>query len=230
MKITKLLKLGTIVGAGMMLAPKDGKSLRSDFKKKYEDSKPKLKKMSKQVDILFERVKTMNSDSAKQAAKDKLSELKAAIKSIDGNSVKNGTAKTFKALQKGINKVATDIRKNEKVMTAVKKTGKAAVDLTIYTGEQTAKAASKITGKTVSKAKSTLEENPEGKSIGTKVAKIVVNTDKAVTKTSDFTKKNINPAVKKTVSGTKKLTKATVDAIKGTEPKKPAAKKAADNK
>lgn len=226
MKITKLVKLGVIAGAGMMLAPKDGKALRSDFKKKYEDSKPKLKKMSKQIDILFERVKTMNSDKAKTAAKDKLSELKNAVKSMDGNSVKNGTAKTFKALQKGINKVATDIRKNEKLMTAVKKTGKAAVDLTIYTGEQTVKAATKISGATVKKAKASLEENPEADGFGSKVAKIVVNTDKGVKKTTEFTKKNINPKVKKTVEGTKKLTKATVGAITGKEAKKPAKKAA----
>ncbi len=141
----KALIAGSLIGVGMLLAPKDGKSLRSDLREHY-DAKlaPIIKDLNKKAADLYKQTKDIDSDEIKANLRKKISDVQDAIKNLDAKSAGKATVDGIKKASSTLAHVAKDVATSPKTKAAAKKVTKVAADVADKAAQTASHGAKKV--------------------------------------------------------------------------------------
>lgn len=103
----KWAKITSFILLGMMLAPKKGVELRSDFVDYLKKYRPQIKKFISAIDYAWNKSQSNESDEIIASVEIKLDKVKTAVDELDGAKTKE---LAYKALQK-IGQVSSSIGK-----------------------------------------------------------------------------------------------------------------------
>ncbi len=126
----KTLFVGSLIGLGMLLAPKDGKTLRKGLKENY-DAKlaPIIKDLNKKASDLYKQTRQIDSDEVKANLRKKIDDVQESLKNLSAKSAGKATVNGIKKASTTLATVAKDIAQSPKTKEIAKKTAKAAVDV-----------------------------------------------------------------------------------------------------
>ncbi|AUM62942.1 hypothetical protein [Spiroplasma monobiae] len=125
----KLLKLASWVFLGMMLAPKKGVEIRSDFVDYLKKYRPQIKKLISTIEETWEKSQDNESDEVVANIEMKLSNIRNASDELDAAKTKELAFKALQKIGQTTVKLGQEVAKSDNVKIIAKDLAMITVDI-----------------------------------------------------------------------------------------------------